>query len=280
MLRPVENAVPDYIRLATGHDLGRNPLSTDEIFISGLTAEASLLGGFDLPSSAGMADDVFGTLDEGIVIAKTEGKLDKVTDAGKIGELAKQLKIFERNPRGKGPKSLFSTTPPEVGGLAHSPPISDDLAEVVSDGAAVAPNSVVGESANQSVYLVMSEKEFARVQANQGLATRPRGSSELGITLHQEYSADLMSRATKDSNQYKVVFEFEVSSGTWDSLMSQSATHSSAAELFPTLPAYRTGMQVPQVKLERGGVVSILLGNSESAIAEFNTRIIVIRKAN
>jgi len=77
---------------------------------------------------------------------------------------------------------------------------------------------------------------------------------------------------------YKVVVEFEVSPGTWDARLSKAATHPSAAELIPDLPAFEKGMMVARVNLERGGVVSILLGNSDEAISEFNSRVVVIRK--
>ena len=138
--------------------------------------------------------------------------------------------------------------------------------------------SEFNEAASESVFRTMSEKEYAQVQLNNGLASRPTGSSELGITLSEDYSADLMSRRAKVKKQYVVKVEFEVESGTWETLLNKSATHDSAASLFPDLPPYRKGMNAPQVKVERGGIVSILLGSSEEAIAEFNSRILTIRR--
>ena len=141
----------------------------------------------------------------------------------------------------------------------------------------VAPAGI-NPGSNESVYRAMSAKEFARLEANQGLMIRQKGSSELGITLNQEYMADLTSRTARVSNQYKVIVEFEVAPGTWDSLLSQSATHPSASELFPNLPAYKKGMPVPMVKVERGEVVSILLGKNPEAVSQFNSSIIVIKR--
>ena len=128
-----------------------------------------------------------------------------------------------------------------------------------------------------SVYRTMSEKEFAKVESTGGLSIRDKGSSELGITLESNYLEDLSTRKVI-AKQYGAKVEFEVNDGTFEQLIEMGATHSSAAELYPHLPHFEKGMTVPQVKVERGGVVSILLGKSPHGVKLFNQNIVNIRR--
>jgi len=106
---------------------------------------------------------------------------------------------------------------------------------------------------------------------------RAQGSAELGVTQNASYLDDLMSRAST-RGKYQVGVEFEVKPGTFESLISQAAVHPSAAPMFPNLPLFKKGMTVPQIKLEKDGVLSILLGGSDDAVKQFNSNIITIRK--
>jgi hypothetical protein len=133
------------------------------------------------------------------------------------------------------------------------------------------------EARVQKVYRTMSEKEASRVEAAGGLVIRPSGSSELGITLKPEYLSDLGGRRG-NAKIYAAGMEFEVKPGTFEALRDMGATHSSARDAFPHLPAYEKGMTVPQVKIERGGVQSILLGNSPEAVQFFNNNIVSMRR--
>ena len=58
------------------------------------------------------------------------------------------------------------------------------------------------------------------------------------------------------------------------------ATHESAQKDYPDLPPYKKGMKVPQVKIEKGNVESILLGNSPDGVDLFNENIININRLN
>jgi hypothetical protein len=55
-------------------------------------------------------------------------------------------------------------------------------------------------------------------------------------------------------------------------------THSSAAGIFPGRPSFGKSSTTPQLKLERGGIVSILLGKSPDEVAFFNRNIIKIER--
>jgi hypothetical protein len=132
----------------------------------------------------------------------------------------------------------------------------------------------IGQTTPEFSYHTMCAKEFAAVQANGGLAIRPGGSSQLGITLNPEYGADLMSRNPK---KWAVHVQLQVQPGTFDELISRGAVHDSAANAYPKLPLFKSGMSVPQIKLERGGVLSILLGNSPESVEYFNSKIISIK---
>jgi len=129
--------------------------------------------------------------------------------------------------------------------------------------------------APEFVFRTMSAKEFASLQENGGLVIRARGSSELGITLNPDYGSNWMASRPAE---YTVKVQFEVTPGTFDKLISQGATHPSTRQMFPNLPAFEAGMKVPQVKIERGGVLSILLGNSPNGVEYFNQNIIAIRR--
>ncbi len=158
---------------------------------------------------------------------------------------------------------------------------SNDFREVVQiAGADGKPIQLVVEvpagptaATSEFVYRIVSTKEFAAIRANGGLIIRPLGSSELGITLNPEYAAGLTAR---NASKYAVNVQFEVTPGTFDELISRGAVHPSAVSRFPDLPVFKRGMTVPQIKIERGGVVSILLGNSPESVKYFNARIIVI----
>ena len=91
------------------------------------------------------------------------------------------------------------------------------------------------------------------------------------------YLEDLSTRKVI-AKQYETKVEFEVNDGTFEQLIEMGATHSSAAKLYPHLPRFEKGMTVPQVKVERGGVVSILLGKSPDGVKLFNQNIINIQK--
>lgn len=122
----------------------------------------------------------------------------------------------------------------------------------------------------------MSPKELAKVLDEGGLVIRQKGSSELGITLNAGYLDDLAGRGNNAARKYAAAVEFDVKPGTFDALIGKAAAHPSAAHLFPDLPVFKKGMNVPQVKLEKDGVVSILLGNSPEAVEFFNKQIIRI----
>ena len=128
----------------------------------------------------------------------------------------------------------------------------------------------------EKVYRTMSAKEFDRVMEAGGLVIRQKGSSELGITLTSDYLLNLMSRP-KVAKNYGIPVEMLVKPGTWEELISTSAVHQSVASRFPDLPVYKKGMNVPMIKLEKGGVLSILLGSSKDAVKLFNKNLIQIR---
>ncbi|MEG4529780.1 polymorphic toxin-type HINT domain-containing protein, partial [Microcoleus sp. D2_18a_D3] len=128
-------------------------------------------------------------------------------------------------------------------------------------------------------YRTMSEKEYKKVVDTGGLSIREQGSSELGITREPAYLNDLGTRS-KIQKQYQAQVEFEVEDGTYIGLVEMGATHSSAAGLFPGRPPFEKGMDVPQLKLERNEVVSILLGKSPNGVDFFNRNIIKIERLN
>ena len=133
------------------------------------------------------------------------------------------------------------------------------------------------EARVQLVYRTMSEKEARRVDAARGLVIRDSGSSELGITLKPEYLSDLGGRKG-NAKVYAAGMEFEITPGTFERLIEMGATNQSAQGRFPHLPVYEPGMPVPQVKIERGGVVSVLLGASPDAVKFFNANIVNMRR--
>jgi RHS repeat-associated protein len=126
-------------------------------------------------------------------------------------------------------------------------------------------------------YRTMSEKEYKKVVDTGGLSIREQGSSELGITREAPYLNDLGNRRSI-KNQYEAKVEFETNDGTFDGLIEMGATHESARKLYPHLPSFERGMKVPQVKLERGDVESILLGKSPEGVDFFNRNIINIKR--
>jgi RHS repeat-associated protein len=140
-------------------------------------------------------------------------------------------------------------------------------------------NLLVHNSCNvpEYIYRTMSEKEFAKVELNQGLSIRPSGSSELGITREISYLNNLSERKSIAS-QYGIKVEFEVNEGTFQQLIDMGATHNSARTSYPDLPFFERGMTVPQVKFEQGQTLSILLGKSPEGVALFNQNIINIRR--
>ena len=71
--------IPDAIRMATGHDLGGNPLSDDEIAISTLTTAGSALGLLDIPGGTGI-DEALEHTDDGRALSRLDG-------AGEIGAI-------------------------------------------------------------------------------------------------------------------------------------------------------------------------------------------------
>ena len=151
------------------------------------------------------------------------------------------------------------------------------ISELSAAGQAAAAMARISGSGGEAIYRTMSESEYAGLTTNGGLSGRALGKSELGITLNPDYLSDIMSRP-RVAKSYQVRVKFNVEPGTFDSLISQGATHPSACDLFPDVPQYTSGMKVPQIKLERNGVLSILLGNSESAIKFFNQSIISFEK--
>lgn len=118
----------------------------------------------------------------------------------------------------------------------------------------------------------MSETEYTRLMDNGGLTRRLSGSSELGITQDLGYLHALSGRAGQ-SGKYNYLVEFNAPTGTLQKLIDAGATHPSAASLFPDLPIYRRGMTSPQIKLEKGGVLSVLLGGSDDAVGLFNSSV-------
>jgi hypothetical protein len=81
-----------------------------------------------------------------------------------------------------------------------------------------------------------------------------------------------------DPLQYEAKVQFEVNDGTFDQLRDMGAAHESAQNKYPDLPPFKKGMTVLQVKLESGGVESILLGKSPDEVAFFNENIININR--
>jgi len=132
---------------------------------------------------------------------------------------------------------------------------------------------------NECVFRTMSEKEYKRVVKNNGLSIRESGSSELGITRDPKYLDNLRNRKT-NQGKYEVNVEFEVNDGTYEKLRDMGAAHGAAQERYPDLPPYKKGMKVPQVKIEKGNVESILLGNSPDGVQIFNDNIIEIHRLN
>lgn len=130
----------------------------------------------------------------------------------------------------------------------------------------------------QKVFRTMSDKEFKKVEANAGLSIRESGASELGITINPDYLTDIGTRKGIAARKYGSNVEFEVNPGTFETLREMGAVHPSAQARYPHLPVFEQGMTVPQVKLERGGVESILLGNSPEGVKIFNANIVNIRK--
>jgi hypothetical protein len=78
--------------------------------------------------------------------------------------------------------------------------------------------------------------------------------------------------------QYEAKVEFETNDSTFEGLVEMGATHKSARERYPHLPSFEKCMKVPQVKLERNQVVSILLGESPDGVAFFNRNTIKIER--
>lgn len=78
--------------------------------------------------------------------------------------------------------------------------------------------------------------------------------------------------------QYEAKVEFETNDSTFEGLVEMGATHESARERYPHIPSFEKGMKVPQVKLERGNVESIILGKSPDGVAFFNRNIINIKR--
>jgi hypothetical protein len=129
------------------------------------------------------------------------------------------------------------------------------------------------EGGGETFYRAMSESEYASLLKNNGLSVRPKGASQLFVTQDSRYLSGLASRPAQ-AGKYPTVVEFNMASGTRQSLINLGATHPSAAGLFPDLPAFSSGMDAVQLKLEAGGVPSYGLGSSPAGLGTFNSSIL------
>jgi len=137
--------------------------------------------------------------------------------------------------------------------------------------------------ATETVYRAMSEREFKGLELSGILSKRPNGSSSLGITEMRFYVENDLSRRTSNAvRKYTHVVEFTLPAGTFDRLISMGGATPSIIEsgAFPK----RVGHLLPwspgmaQVKLEKGNVLSILLGHSPEALNAFNSSIISFQR--
>ncbi|WP_044640091.1 polymorphic toxin-type HINT domain-containing protein [Risungbinella massiliensis] len=124
----------------------------------------------------------------------------------------------------------------------------------------------------ETFYRAMSEKEYKKLVKNQGrLTKREDGASMLKITKDVDYVMNDLSIRKKQGKKYERVIEFTVAEGTYEKLKRLGRAHNSVYDQFPNMA--RSGDDLVEFQVERGGSISYGLGSSVRGLMLFNLSI-------